>query len=277
MQFRLTIPGILLLLLFASCSTARKTVHKKDFTLEKNLAFGDHKKQKLDAVILDSSDQNDPVIMLIHGGAWIRGDKKMLGSVQKMLAKHGYNSVNINYRLVNKKRNICEQLDDIHLARTFTDSIFGHRPLVLLGESAGGHLSYLYGYENAHNVEGIISLSGPASITGNDYNKTFKKVFAKKLLTKVTGSKADSSIIPMGFHIMSPAERIANVPTLLIHGHLDYLVSIKQAYAMQEALQQNNVEHKLVAIKLAGHVGRLNPVFRNKIIYPEILSFLEKR
>ena len=268
---------LLLPVLLTACSTARKTVDFSEYKAEKNVAYGPHKRQKLDAYVVKNTDRAKPVVMLIHGGAWVRGNKVTLQSVQKMLAKNGYNSVNINYRLVTKTRSSCAQLEDIATARVVADSIFGGKPLVLLGESAGGHLSYLYGYENADNIAGIISLSGPASLIGKDYTKSLKRFVAKPLLKKVTGCSNDEHAVPLAFHVQSPVQRISNVPTLLIHGKLDYLVNIRQAYEMQKALEEMQVENRLVTINYAGHVGRLNPIIRNRIVYPEILEFLAKR
>ena len=61
-----------------------------------NVAYGTHERQVLDFYRADS-DKPTPVVFHIHGGGWVAGDKKSVGSLEKYLAA-GISVASINYR-----------------------------------------------------------------------------------------------------------------------------------------------------------------------------------
>ncbi len=62
----------------------------------KDLPYGTHERQVLDFYKADS-DKPTPLIVNIHGGGWINGDKSNTGDVAKYLSK-GISVASINYR-----------------------------------------------------------------------------------------------------------------------------------------------------------------------------------
>jgi acetyl esterase/lipase len=63
---------------------------------ESNVAYGTHERQVLD-FYQAKSDTPTPVLFFIHGGGWVKGDKKNPGSLSQCLAA-GISVVSINYR-----------------------------------------------------------------------------------------------------------------------------------------------------------------------------------
>ena len=61
-----------------------------------NVPYGTHERQMLD-FYQAKSDTPTPVVFHIHGGGWVAGDKKGVGSLDKYLAA-GISVVSINYR-----------------------------------------------------------------------------------------------------------------------------------------------------------------------------------
>ena len=53
-----------------------------------------------------------PVIIVIHGGGLVMGDRKISRQFSRSLAEKGYLVFSIEYRLV-PRANVCEQLDDV--------------------------------------------------------------------------------------------------------------------------------------------------------------------
>jgi acetyl esterase/lipase len=74
------------------------------------------KSQKLDIYLPDTSDQPFPIIVSIHGGAFMSGDKRD-GQLNPMLEgiKRGYAVISINYRL-SKEAKFPAQIQDIKAA-----------------------------------------------------------------------------------------------------------------------------------------------------------------
>ncbi|MFZ1529243.1 MAG: alpha/beta hydrolase [Ferruginibacter sp.] len=269
--------GLALSILY-SCSTQYKTFSKNNRTKIHNLSYGTHKKQKLDAYFPETIDSSRPVVVLIHGGSWKHGDKLMLRSVQHMLLRNGVPSININYRLMSKKIKLGQQQDDIASSILLADSLFKNKysgKYILLGESAGAHLAMMYGYRNTQQVEKIISLSGPTDLSDKAYTKSFKSLLAIPVINKLTSSSYKrGQVIPEAYKTCSPLYNISNVPTLLVQGGVDFYVNKRQAYQLDSVLAERNIEHKLVYVKNGGHVARLNPIFRNKFIYPAIKEWV---
>jgi acetyl esterase/lipase len=58
-----------------------------------------------------------------------------------------------------------------------------------LGESAGGHLALLYGYQNPDKIKKIISLSGPTDFYSPEYLNSFYSKYSSPTIQKVVGTK----------------------------------------------------------------------------------------
>ena len=73
---------------------------KRDLTYYDGAA-ADKKKHKLD-LYLPKGKTDFPVVLFVHGGGWVFGDKNFFGvyeGIGKMFARHGIGAVVTNYRL----------------------------------------------------------------------------------------------------------------------------------------------------------------------------------
>lgn len=88
-----------------------------------------------------------PVIIDVHGGGWMYGDKELNKNYCMELASRGFVVFNISYRLVPEVR-LQEQLQDVFAAYKWIGLHCGAyggavEQICLTGDSAGGHLSAL--------------------------------------------------------------------------------------------------------------------------------------
>lgn len=88
-----------------------------------------------------------PVVVLVHGGAWIMGDKTMDNKVfvSKMLASAGFVVFNANYRLAPRVK-IAQQIEDVMAAviwvKKHAEEYGGDAErIAIVGASAGGLLA----------------------------------------------------------------------------------------------------------------------------------------
>ncbi|REC74770.1 alpha/beta hydrolase [Chryseobacterium elymi] len=249
-----------------------------------NLKYGEHKRQKMDVFLPLDYAEDAPVVLIIHGGAWTLGKKEHMIKIQKILFEYKIPSINMNYRLVSKRKNITykQQLEDIGSAIEKFNSLAEKAELqpdnyILLGESAGGHLALLYGYKHPEQIKKIISMSGPTDFYSPEYLSSFYSKYASPTFQKVVGTKFDRKNISEAFKEASPIANISNVPTLLFQGNNDFLVNQHQGLAMDSALTQQNVPHKLIFMEKTGHVPRFfSKIKRDSIIYPNILEWIKK-
>ena len=207
--------------------------------------------------------KNSPVVLIVHGGAWTLGKKEHMIQVQKMLFQNNIPSINMNYRFVSTKEKITykQQLEDIGLAIEKFNSLAEKAELqpnnyILLGESAGGHLALLYGYQHPEQIKKIISLSGPTDFYSSEYLKSFYSKYTSPTFQKVVGTKFDRKNVSEAFKEASPIANITDVPTMLFQGNNDVLVNQHQGIAMDSALTKMNVPHKFIFMKGAGHAPR---------------------
>ena len=114
-----------------------------------NLCYGPDKKwQRLDLYRPRGAAEPLPVIVSVHGGGWVYGDKERYQYYCMSLVEHGFAVVNFTYRLAPEHK-FPAQLQDVdlvfhwllrHAERYHLDA----RHVFALGDSAGAHLLGLY-------------------------------------------------------------------------------------------------------------------------------------
>lgn len=249
-----------------------------------NLKYGEHKRQKMDVFLPKDYAVDSPVILIVHGGAWTLGKKEHMIQIQKMLFQHKIPSINMNYRLVSQRKKITykQQLEDIGSVIEKFNSLAEKAELqpnnyIILGESAGGHLALLYGYQHPDQIKKIISLSGPTDFYSPEYLNSFYSKYTSPTLQKVVGTKFDRKNFSEAFKEASPIANITHVPTLLFQGNHDFLVNQHQGIALDSALTRMDVPHKFIFMEKTGHAPRFfSKRKRDSIIYPNILDWIQK-
>jgi len=125
----------------------------------RDVAYGSDAKQRFD-VYLPPHAGNAPIIVMVHGGGWRRGDKRMSGVVQNKMQRwvgKGFIFVSVNYRLL--PTDVLTQAQDVASAVAMVQqkaASWGGDPdrLVLIGHSAGAHLSALLAASPAIAAQG---------------------------------------------------------------------------------------------------------------------------
>jgi acetyl esterase/lipase len=114
--------------------------------VDRDVAYGSDPAQRLD-VYRPTGARDAPILFLVHGGGWRRGDKGATGVVDNKV-KHwlplGFIVVSTNYRVI-PQANPLEQAGDVAKALAFVQArakSWGGDPrrVVLMGHSAGAHL-----------------------------------------------------------------------------------------------------------------------------------------
>src|SRR5690606_29947054 len=114
-----------------------------------NISYGSDAYQKMDIYLpANRNATSTNVIILIHGGAWIEGNKNDFAGYITTLKQRlpGYAIFNINYRLaLNNQHHFPAQEMDVKKAIEFIADKTGEyqvsKNFALLGASAGGHLA----------------------------------------------------------------------------------------------------------------------------------------
>lgn len=214
--------------------------------------------QRMDIYFPDSGGQWT-VLLYVHGGSWMHGDKSEAAMFARGMNMLGYLVVSVNYRLY-PPSSFPSMIEDVKCAVRFlrahaSDYNLDPDRIAAIGPSAGGHLVSLLGtttsdegwdvgeyLEQSSRVQAVISLAGVTDLSQNFPNADIE-------LIKRVG---------FGEHNVTQASPITHVtpddpPFLLIHGDLDELVPYEQSQLMYDRLVQMNVPAQLVIVKNAGH------------------------
>ena len=111
-----------------------------------DIAYGSDKRQRMD-VYLPDNPKDAPIILMVHGGAWSMGDKRMSAVVKNKAArwnKKGVIFVSTNYRLL-PDADLLAQADDVANALIYVQNNAASwggatQKIILMGHSAGAHL-----------------------------------------------------------------------------------------------------------------------------------------
>lgn len=267
-------------MLIQSCSTKQKISQNNVEQKIYNLPYGDNKRNIMDVFLPAHYSPETPFVMLVHGGAWMFGDKSHLRNVQKFLHKNNIPTASINYRLLNNEVTYKSQQEDVGKA---VETVISNLPqwknknskIILLGESAGAHLSLLYGFQHPEKISKIISMGGPTDLYSENYLNSSYHQKTKRVFQKVVGEKY-SSDNREAFRKASPLSVVSNVPTLIFQGDRDFLVNEKQGKSLDSVMTEKNFPHKLIFMKNTGHIPRLVKKKRDSIVFPEILQFIKE-
>lgn len=229
---------------------------EKTFT---DISYGTNAQQKMDIYLPANRDTNNTKLMiLIHGGAWIEGDKSdfSIPDIKKLLP--GYAFANMNYRLYSNGQNkFPAQEEDINAAVSYLLSKQSEykfsKKIVLLGASAGAHLALLQGYKYANIItpKAIVSYFGPTDLTYL-YNHPAYSLVPSLLASIIGYTPTQNANI---YANSSPINYVTSKspPTLLLQGDADILVPVDQANLLNDKLTTAGVTHQLVIYKGEEH------------------------
>jgi acetyl esterase/lipase len=218
-----------------------------------------------------------PVVIFIHGGGWIGGDKKDTPSA--LLAKNGFASASINYRLASEAK-YPAQLEDCLSAVEWVKAHAGEYHLdvnriAVWGGSAGGHLTALVALSQpSAGIKVACDWCGPANletIAEQAHGET-KLPWSgpdSPLERLLGGPVADKRALA---HAASPVNLVSSSvpPFLIMHGDKDDMVPIAQSAELVAALQKAGARVDYVVVPGAGH-NLFNPV-----IFGQVLDFFDK-
>jgi acetyl esterase/lipase len=130
----------------------------------RDVKYGPSERNLLDVFSAEGASGSRPVLMFVHGGAYIRGEKRRAGSpfydnVMLWAARHGMVGVNLEYRLAPKDPWPAGAEDMAAAVRFVADTIksYGGDPgrIFLMGHSAGAtHVATYVAHKEFHGPKG---------------------------------------------------------------------------------------------------------------------------
>ncbi|MGV3484756.1 MAG: alpha/beta hydrolase fold domain-containing protein [Planctomycetaceae bacterium] len=213
-----------------------------------------------------------PAVLVIHGGAWSTGSKRMMAGYAMQLAQVGTVAVAINYRLAPGSK-FPTQLDDVRDALIWISdhaaeySIDTDR-IGIFGYSAGGHLACMIAtlqdestdrlkttsnwnaddprWQRLPRVSAVVAGGPPCEFRDLPPNNSGLAYF-------LGGTRAD---VPGTYEAASPCAFVSDgdCPIGFIHGERDLIVPIRSSQSLYDAQVAGGVDSEFVVIEKQGHM-----------------------
>ena len=252
-----SVSGLALLLLLLNGSTGFAAV------ITRNVLYATVSKQELQLDVFkpEVTTGTCPVVLMLHPGGWIHGDKTSQDHFGVDLANAGIIAVGVNYRLAPAFM-YPKQLNDAQGALKWVRRNIGQyggdpSRIGILGESAGAQLGALTGLLDNRGkkksgrlppVRAVVNMLGPTDLVAW-WNFEPSRSYLQTYLGGDPVGRAKQ------YRQASPINLVdANAPSFLnVYATADTLVPLSQGTAFHQALVQAGVDSSLVLLQGADH------------------------
>ncbi|MGN0145417.1 MAG: alpha/beta hydrolase fold domain-containing protein [Clostridium sp.] len=211
--------------------------------------------------------KKSPVILYVHGGSWVYGDKSLptaLTPVLDIFREQGYTIISTSYELMRNTENFNKQVSDIKdtirwINKNASQYNLDTNEIGLFGVSSGAHLSLMAAYTNNTdfidddelkdypcNVKYVIDFAGPTDLSfidTSDLNYDLSKIF---------NSISDRDKIIQEFNPINYVN--SDIPdTLIIHSISDKIVPFEGSEELNKKCEEVHADSKLIELNGSSH------------------------
>ena len=219
-------------------------VGEAGLSVDFDIAYDVGARQRMDIYRRWDDPGRGPVALFFYGGTWRHGCRSCYGFVGAALASQGIPTAIADYRLFPDVRWPVFQ-EDAALAFRFVAKhlgLNGHRPVILIGHSAGAHLAAHIALDRRWNggltIGGLVGLAGPYTFDPSAWASTaeiFRTAGASEILRPIALIQREAP------------------PTLLLHGAADDVVDSSVTRLFADALQAAGTDVTVEIFPGAGH------------------------
>jgi acetyl esterase/lipase len=299
--------AVLSIVIFLSCagaawaqlSEAEKAAVRlgHDFAAKPNITYkiANNYEAKLDVYFPREAKSPVPVVMRIHGGGWVAGNKEEAVPSIVPYMQMGFAVVNVEYRLAKVSlapAAVEDCLCALHwVGRHAKEYNFDLNKIVVTGGSAGGHLALTTGMIPASagldnecsfdddpawngafpyprpKVAAVINWFGITDVADMLQGPNMRGYAVAWLGSLPNREEVAKRVSPLTY------VRPGLPPIFTIHGDADKIVPYSHAVRLHEALTKAGVQNKLYTVPGGGHGGFT--VEQNLQAFEAVRAFLE--
>ena len=240
-------------------------------TIERDVVFGSGGGRDLRCNVYWPPQKGSarPAVLLVHGGAWVNGDRTQLHGYGILLGRIGYVCVATEYRLAGEAK-WPAQIHDVKAALRWMRANATHlgidpNKIAISGNSAGAHLALLAaGTPDLPEFEGDGGNAGAGTQVAaavGFYAPT--QLYTPDRLNEVIAFLFGPSYSETVARAASPLEYASRdfPPTLLITGNADELVPVESSFRMYQALSNAGAPVEMHVYAGAPHAFDAVPEF----------------
>ncbi len=204
-----------------------------------------------------------PAIIWIHGGAWVGGKANTFFANAAYCALKSAVGISLEYRLItNSKASIYNCIADCQAAITYIKANAARlhidtNKIVIVGESAGGHLAACMAL-----LDASLNTTPAALVLYNPVVNVATGTFIKYMTAETTLQKnkpIDTTMLLQQYQnaakAISPLYLVKKrlPPTLIINGMVDKITPYEYAVAFTDSLKKYHTKQELVLLPNMGH------------------------
>lgn len=209
-----------------------------------------------------------PVIIYVHGGSWVYGDKEIPDAISPLLdafREEGYAIISTSYELMRGEENFNKQISDVKdtirwVHKNKDEYNLNENKIGIIGASSGAHLSLMAAYSSnddfvddeelknySSSIKYLIDFFGPTDLNTLDMNNVNWDL--EQIINSVGDNKEEV------LNKYSPINYVdKNEPsTLIIHSKKDSIVPYKNAERLYEELISKNNKANIITLEGATH------------------------
>ncbi len=197
-----------------------------------------------------------PAVVLIHGGAWARGDREQVESLARRIARRGYVVMSVTHRFAPDNL-FPAQIEDVQQALRWLQQSARRQQvdvtrIAAWGYSSGAHLAAMLAnlspgdahYANSPRIQALVAGGAPMDL---------RKFSSGYLVPRFLGTTYKTK--PALFAEASPVVYVSrdDPPAFLYHGSADRLVDVEHSIEYKAALDAVGIRNELFLIAGMGH------------------------
>lgn len=264
--------------MISASATAQAGVHAREVEngVEYTRAGGQSLRMDL---CLPKSATKTPAVIIVHGGAWVSGDRRTtVEPLFRPLTEGGFAWFSISYTLATGVSNFGAGISDVQQAIRFlkahaSDYNIDPDRIALIGESAGGQLAAIAALRGGSDVgvRAVVALYAPTDLVALAKNSNY---IPPGIRDSIRGTPWERLILA-GLGRLSPINNVRpNMPPFLfIHGTADSLVPFEQSRDMCARMKQAGASCEVYPVVGGGHgmlwwesSPRLSVAYKHKLV-----------
>lgn len=197
-------------------------------------------------------------VLLVHGGAWMHGDRTQLRGYGILLARQGIVCVASEYRL-SGEAHWPAQIDDVQTALAWLHANaerLGVDParIVVSGNSAGAHLALMLAGQTP-GIAATIAIYPPTELkAGRHLDDPIRQLLGPDHTPELEQQASPIRFVHPGYP-----------PTMLVHGNADEIVPVEASFAMYHALIEAGARVELHVFDGEAHAFDTDPALGRQV------------
>ena len=246
-----------------------------------DISYGTEPSQKFDIYVPKNANVKVPLIIFVHGGAWIAGDKSDVSAIAKLLANQGFVVINMNYRLL-PTFTYPAPLEDMQMVLQWAKQNseqykIDTTHIGMSGHSAGGHLVALYALtqEKDYIINGsrlpkvyaVAPMAGGYTLEGIEITWKRENTIMAWLKT------ADPQSLGLPVYQVDSSDIVT---FLVVYGDQDTNSPPSQSTIFYDALSAEGVPAELKMYSGRNHLTLISGIPNNDQVAKDLVSFFNQ-